>query len=100
MDNPLDLYIHSYYTGKDIQWDQAKNDRLKSERGASFEEIVLWRLLAVIVHPQRPAQRIILLLQGDYVWAVPCVVGETNVFLKTLFPNRKYTRLWLKGELI
>jgi len=28
---------------------------------------------------------------NEYIWIVPCVVEEEYIFLKTLFPSRKYT---------
>jgi hypothetical protein len=34
-----------------------------------------------------------------YVWVVPFVTGENEIFLKTFYPNRKYTRLYREGGL-
>jgi len=46
----------------EITWDEAKNEKIKSERGVSFEEIaaelVAGRVLDVLDHPSRPAQKI------------------------------------------
>jgi len=33
----------------------------------------------------------------NYVWAVPCVIEEKRVFLKTAFPSRKYTKRYKRG---
>lgn len=33
----------------------------------------------------------------SYVWVIPFVVGENEIFLKTLYPSRKYTRLYKEG---
>lgn len=93
------MYIHSYYNELEIRWDPEKSAQLKGSRGVSFEEIVLARLLKVIEHPVRPHQELILLLYEDYVWVVPCVVGIGEVFLKTFFPSRKYTKAWRRGAL-
>ena len=93
------MYIQSYYNGLRIEWDSEKSAQLKETRGVSFEEIVLARLLKVIEHPARPHQELILLLHEDYVWVVPCVIGITEVFLKTVFPGRKYTKAGRGGAL-
>ena len=83
----------------DIRWDLAKSDRLKKERGVSFEKIIQAKLLAVKDHPNRKHQNIMLFEFKDYVWVAPYVVHGNGIFLKTLFPSRKYTKLWNRGEL-
>jgi uncharacterized DUF497 family protein len=87
------------YNVTDLRWDSFKNERLKRERGVSFEEIILARFLAVIEHPSRANQKIILFEREEYVWVVPYVKREKETFLKTMFPSRKYTRMWKRGEL-
>jgi len=37
---------------------------------------------------------------NDYVYAVPYVEDSEKIFLKTVFPSRKYTKLYLKKEVI
>lgn len=83
----------------DVRWDLSKSDKLKKERGVSFEEIIQAKLLAVKEHPARKHQNIMLFELKEYVWAVPYVVRDKEIFLKTLFPSRKYTKLWKRGEL-
>ncbi|HVA66712.1 MAG TPA: toxin [Elusimicrobiota bacterium] len=83
----------------DIRWDDAKNDRLKRERGVSFDEIIAQKLLAVKRHPGRGHQRLMLFEHKDYVWVVPYVAHGGEIFLKTIFPSRKYTKLWREGKL-
>ncbi len=92
----LDLYIQLHYT---IRWDSAKSTLLKAQRGVSFEDIVQQRLLTVVEHPRRQEQSILLYEYQGYAWAVPCVVRGDEVFLKTLYPSSKYTRMWERGEL-
>lgn len=84
----------------DIRWDLSKADKLKKERGVSFEEILQGNLLAVMGHPRRTSQKIMLFEYQNYVWVVPYVARGNTIFLKTLFPSRKYTKLWKKGGLI
>jgi len=83
----------------EFRWSPSKSEELKRTRGVSFEEIIQAELVAVIEHPSRSNQNILLFNVGDYIWAVPCVEREGEIFLKTLFPNRKHTKLWRAGEL-
>jgi hypothetical protein len=94
------MYIHMDYTDMEVRWDASKNERLKNERGVSFEEIISARLLVMREHPSRPNQDILLFERDGYVWAVPCVEREGELFLKTLFPSRKFTKMWKRGELL
>ncbi|HVC08597.1 MAG TPA: toxin [Elusimicrobiota bacterium] len=82
----------------DIRWDAAKNDWLKRERGVSFAEIIAQKLLAVLRHPSRGHQNIMLFEYRDYVWVVPYVAHGREIFLKTAFPSRKYTKMRREGE--
>lgn len=91
---PLDANIQSYYTGCEVSWNSEKSARLKAQRGASFEEMLSWPILAVKASPSRSHQDIIYLVHDDYVWLVPCVKVGARVFLKTAFPDRRHTKLW------
>ena len=82
-----------------IRWDPAKSERLKRLRGVSFEEIVLAEWVCLLNHSGRMHQRIILFRHQGYVWVAPCVINNGVIFLKTLFPSRKYKRMMEKGEL-
>jgi uncharacterized DUF497 family protein len=90
-----------------FNWDEAKNRRLKESRGISFEEIVIaiheGSVLDVLEHPNTeryPGQRIYLIAHREYVWVVPFVRDSENeeIFLKTAYPSRRYTRDYLKRE--
>ena len=72
---------------------------LIQERGISFERIVfeisVGNELAVVEHPNQekyPGQRISIVQVDAYVYAVPFVESETEIFLKTIIPSRKATR--------
>jgi hypothetical protein len=82
-----------------VDWNPEKSDELKRIRGVSFEEIVQDPIVAAIEHPTRPNQRIILFLRDNYIWATPYVINNGVIFLKTLFASRKYTQMWLRGEI-
>ena len=76
-----------------------KSKELKKKRGVSFEEIVRAKLVAVKEHPSRSHQSILLFELKGYIWIVPYVSRREEIFLKTLFPSRKYAKQWKKGEL-
>ena len=65
----------------------------------SFEEIVRATFVATIEHPKRQHQKYLLFDIDDYIWAVPYVRNGDEIFLKTAFPSRVYTKKWIRGEL-
>jgi len=86
-------------SAKIYNWNADKNQLLVLERGISFERVVfeisLGNELAVIEHPNQekyPGQKILIVQVDDYVYAVPFVATETEIFLKTIIPSRKATR--------
>jgi hypothetical protein len=84
---------------KNLRWSQLKSERLKRTRGVSFEEIICSELIAVKKHPNKLHQNIMLFKFNSYIWIVPYVEEENYIFLKTLYPSRKYTKLYNKGAL-
>ena len=85
-------------------WNEDKNERLKAERGVSFEEVVYCiergRVLDIAEHPNQEkyrGQRLFVVDMGDYAWLVPFVETEDEVFLKTIIPSRRATRQYLRG---
>ena len=84
---------------KEVRWNLLKSERLKRTRGASFEELVQAKLITIKRHPMKPLQDIMLFEYKGYIWVVPFVSTEKETFLKTLYPSRKYTRLYKRGEL-
>src|SRR6202795_4577527 len=83
-----------------------KNQQLITERGISFEEVIAaigdGAVLDVLPHPnptQYPNQQIYVLNINDYVYLVPFVrKDKETVFLKTIFPHRKLTKHYLRGN--
>jgi uncharacterized DUF497 family protein len=82
-----------------IRWDPEKNEKLKRERGVSFEEILQAEHICGAKHAKRPHQRFLLFRHEGYIWAVPYVLDGDDVFLKTLFPSRKHMKMIENGEL-
>ena len=83
---------------KNVRYNHLKNERLKRTRGVSFEEILSAELVSVKHHPKREGQDMMLFKYKGYIWIVPYVEEKDCIFLKTLYPSRKYTKIYQKGE--
>lgn len=91
-----------------FSWNPEKNLELKSDahRNVCFEDIVAaiegGGLLDELKHPNAakyPHQRILVVQVSDYVYSVPCVPTEGGLFLKTVFPSRRFKQIYLPGEI-
>ncbi|MFA5271949.1 MAG: toxin [Candidatus Omnitrophota bacterium] len=71
---------------------------MKQTRGASFEDIIYSELIVVKGHPKRINQDIMLFKFKGYIWIVPYVEEKDYIFLKTLYPSRKYSRFYRKRK--
>lgn len=94
---------------KYFDWDEEKNEKLKRERGVSFEDVIVamqeGKILAIIKHPnqrQYPKQKVFVIDLSDYTYLVPFSEDEKKIFLKTIFPSRKYTKIYIEegGEYV
>lgn len=90
---------------KPFRWSVEKNTKLIAERGVSFEEVVSAMahggLLDELEHPNKsryPHQRLFVVRVRGYVYVVPFVETSDEVFLKTIFPNRKKNRDYIASE--
>jgi uncharacterized DUF497 family protein len=88
-----------------FNWDNIKNENLKYERGVSFEQIVLLIqegfVLDILEHPQKAKynnQKLYIIDIENYVYVVPFVDQGEERFLKTIFPSRKYTKIYLSNR--
>ncbi|MBI2009800.1 MAG: toxin [Candidatus Chisholmbacteria bacterium] len=88
---------------KYIEWDEEKNRKLKRERGVSFEQavgaILAGTVLGKIDHPNQkryPGQKIYVIEIEEYAFVIPYIEDEKKIFLKTMFPNRKYTKQFIE----
>ena len=81
------------------RWNKEKNERLKIERGVSFEQITMHiergDVLDIVAHPN---QQLLVVEINDYVYLVPFVENENGKFLKTIIPSRKATLDYLGGK--
>jgi uncharacterized DUF497 family protein len=87
---------------KHYAWSAEKNERLKKERGISFEDVVFHigagDVVDIFEHPNQeryPEQRILVVVVEDYAYLVPFIESEEEVFLKTVIPSRKATTQYL-----
>jgi uncharacterized DUF497 family protein len=87
---------------KFLNWNPNKNEKLKRERGISFEEIAHLiesdQILGIEENPGRSNQKMYILEIDNYAVIVPYVEKEDEIFLKTAFPSRKYTKRYGLGE--
>lgn len=91
---------------KPFRWSAEKNEALRSERGVSFESVVVaigsGGVLDILAHPNQakyPRQRVLVVSCDNYAYLVPFVEEDDCFFLKTVIPSRKATRDYLKqGE--
>ncbi len=90
---------------KQISWDPAKNALLKAQRGVSFEDVVFHimagDILDTIEHPNQeryPGQQIHVVAIEEYVYLIPFVESEGEVFLKTIIPSRKAVKAYRGSE--
>ena len=79
---------------KPVKWNELKNKRLKQVRGVSFQEIVKAELIMIRENQARVNQRVFLYHYRNYIWVVLYIESEQEIFLKTLYPSRKYTKLF------
>jgi uncharacterized DUF497 family protein len=93
------------YFGKTFEWNEAKNEWLKTKRGLSFKDIVPRifgnDLLEIIAHPapnRYPGRKMFVIRILNYIVLVPFVEDDRTVFLKTIIPSRKMTKLYLGGK--
>lgn len=89
---------------KQIRWNPEKAELLRQDEtrgGYSFEDCVIALegdgLLEVIANPStnHPDQKCFVLVIDGYVFLVPFVENEEEIFLKTMMPSRKLTKRYL-----
>ena len=88
---------------KYYSWNNDKNEKLKKERGVSFEDVIYYieneKLRAILKHKNQeryPGQKIYVVEVNNYVYLIPFVETEKEIFLKTIIPSRKATKKYLE----
>ncbi len=87
-----------------IEWNPEKDKLLRLTRGVSFSDVLYHiendDILDILQHPNQkayPGQKCFIIEIDQYVYYVPFVETEERIFLKTIIPSRKYTKLYQKG---
>ena len=88
---------------KELRWNSDKNEAIRKERKVSFEEVALavemGKLLDIVKHPNQKKylnQRMLVVEIRNYAYLVPFVEETNYIFLKTIFPSRKATDIYIK----
>jgi len=90
-----------------IEYSEEKSLTLKVSRNVDFKDVVealrKESVLADISHPnfkKFPGQRVLVVKIYEYAYAVPYVISleKKTIFLKTIYPNRKYTKKYIKTK--
>jgi len=87
-----------------INFSDEKNEVLKATRGIGFDDVVdhiiSGDLLDDMQHPRsdKKHQRLYVVMVEKYAYVVPYVIDQEKkeIFLKTIYPSRKFTKLYVK----
>ena len=83
-----------------FNWNSEKNKKSIKERRVSFEiclvKIQNGNILDILNNENYPNQKIFVLEIEGYVYLVPFIENENEIFLKTIIPSRKFTKKYLK----
>ena len=89
---------------KIINWNREKNEWLRKNRDICFEDILFYLdnncLIDDIEHPNQNkymGQRMMVLNIAEYIYLVPYVESEDEIFLKTIIPSRRATKDYLEN---
>jgi uncharacterized DUF497 family protein len=87
---------------KRYYWSDEKNEELKTKRDISFEEVIFYiadgHVLDIVEHPNQrkyKGRRIFIIKMNNYAWLVPFVETDNEIFLNTIIPSRKATKIYL-----
>ena len=84
--------------GKVFRFSEVKNQQLKVLRGVTFEDLLAAEYLETREHARYKHQKVMFVQYRQYVWVIPFVEEKDYFFLKTAYPSRKYTKIFLGGE--
>lgn len=83
-----------------FDYNSDKNNILLKERWVGFEDIIIyaksWNVLDIIKNPSCnfDNQYCMIIKIKDYIYMVPFVRDKNLFFLKTIFPSRKFNKLY------
>jgi hypothetical protein len=82
---------------KPIEWSLEKNKLLQESRWICFEDILNSEILDDLEHPNKikfPNQRMFIVNVRNYIYVVPYIENEKHIFLKTIYPDRRYNKIY------
>ncbi len=87
---------------KYFDWNNEKNEKLKTEREIGFEDILIAieekKILDIVEHKNQkkyPDQKIFVISINNYAYLVPFIEEENKIFLKTIIPSRRATKKYI-----
>ncbi len=92
---------------KKIYWIEEKNQLLQLQRGISFNDVLTIienkKVIDRKIHPNQdkyPGQQIFIIFFNDYIYYVPFVENEKEIFVKSIISSRKFNQFYkdLKNE--
>jgi uncharacterized DUF497 family protein len=94
-----------YNLNMKYEWDPKKNEWLKKERKISFEQVIfhlsqgdVWKIADHPDQKKYPEQKIYFVIIEDYIYLVPYIIQKNYIFLKTIIPSRKATKIYKKEQ--
>jgi len=80
-----------------IKWNEEKNNFLKKERGFSFSELIDYgEIIDVVKNTNYENQKKFIIKYKNYIYVVPFVENESEIFLKTAFKSRKFKKEYME----
>jgi hypothetical protein len=91
---------------KSFVWNIEKEKKLQQEKtrnGITFADCVVavddGRILDIQPHPTRTDQNLLILNIENYAYVIPYIIEDDGRwFLKTVFPSRKHTAIYLSKK--
>ncbi len=87
---------------KYINWNFEKNKKLIEERNILFEMCLLKiqseEILDILYNKNYPKKKIFVLEIKNYIYLIPFIETDEEVFLKTIIPSRKFTKKYLLNK--
>ncbi len=86
-----------------FDWNPKKNEWLKKTGNISFEQVIfhlsqgdVWKITDHPDQKKYPGQKIYFILVEEYIYMIPYVIQKDCIFLKTIIPSRKATKVYQK----
>ena len=88
-----------------INWNREKNEWLRENRDICFEDVLFYIdndfLIDDVEHPNQEkysGQSMMVFNRENYLYLVPYVETDEEIFLKTIIPSRKATKDYLERK--